>query len=656
MIKKYKDQPMWLQMLVASGILILIINIIGLFFQLRILKISSSALPGWITIQALIMLSTAGIFAAVSIIKTKSLSDYLRKRFRTVTLLEPAFKNETRLVTGVLDEYSRIFNEKNKDLSEQTKKAESLFNLTDEMPLPVIRLDADGIYSYMNNAAWGASLDKLFDRNGRLLAPWQNNIKDIITKKSSVEWTTGSSKYLVQPINIKGMRESYICLNDIADGKELLDKLNNYDLLTNLPNRVLFMEVLNRTVKYAERTGESCVCILIDIDDLERINDTIGYHEGDKLLRQFGARLLETLREEDTAARLSGDEFVVLIPRLSRANLSLDFLQRIQNSLTEPFTLLGEETKIAISMGISIYPEDGASSEELLKKAKIALARTKKLRRGTFTIFDPQYDSQTIKRRAMEQSLQNATVNGEFELYYQPKVNTDTEMISGFEALIRWNREDPISPAEFIPLAEETGAIVDIGKFVIDEAARFLNRLSDRGRGDLQVAINISARQFKEPGFENYLIKAAKSHNLDFSRLELEVTEGVAATETSGALNGIASLSSQGFPIAIDDFGTGYSSMNYLQDLRFDTLKIDKSFIDNINSESGLPIVKAIIALGKSIQKKIVAEGVETKEQLDVLRVEGCDMIQGYYYSRPVPGDEAIRLIESWPVQRKKSI
>ena len=663
MILKYKDQPIWLQILVPSLLIITAVNTAGLiylnFYLKDFFENTENALQIFLVIRTVItgsLLLTFLILTGISIQVTKRLSKYVKQKFRNVSLLEPADKNETRLITGILDEYARVFNEKNGDLKEARQKADLLTRFTDEMPLPVIKMNPDGIYSYMNNAAWSAELEKLFDRNERLLAPWRTTLREMSVEGRSVEWNVKETVFLVQPVKINGEKEFFLCLKDVSSSGKLLDKLNNYDLLTNLPNRVLFMEVLAKSVKYAERTGENCVIILLDIDDLERINDTFGYPEGDRLLSHFGRRLGKTIRDEDTAARLSGDEFVILIPRLSKERLSLDFLQRIQNDLTKPFKIGEEEIFISISMGISIFPEDGGEPEDLLKKANTALSRSKRLRRGTFTIFDPVHDNQTLIRREMEQKLERAAANGEFELYYQPKVEISTETITGFEALIRWNREEPISPAEFIPLAEETGKIVDIGKFVIEEASRFLNILSERGRDDLQVAINISARQFKDPGFESYLLNTATSHRLDFSRLELEVTEGVAATETSEALSGLASLSAKGFSIAIDDFGTGYSSMNYLQDLSFDTLKIDKSFIDRIASDSGLPIVKAIIALGKSIRKKIVAEGVETREQLDILKNEGCDQIQGYYYSKPVPADEAIKLMENWTESLKKKL
>ncbi len=446
-------------------------------------------------------------------------------------------------------------------------------------------------------------------------------------------------------------------ISELKHKDKQLDRINYYDHLTNLPNRNLFMELLSRALKSSERSDDNCACILIDIDDLEGINETRGFGEGDQLLQDFSRRLEKTIRDGDTAARLSGDEFVLLLPRLSPGTLSFDFLKRIQKDLTKPFRLGDEEISIGISMGISVYPKDGNDPDEILKKANTALSRTKESRRGAYTLFDPEYDDITLKNRKMEQRLSRAVAKKEFELYYQPKIQTGSEAITGFEALLRWNNETPISPSEFIPLAEKTGMIVDIGKFVIDEASRFLKRLSTKGREDLKVAINVSARQFKDPGFESYLVDTVESNKLSFSRLELEVTEGITATETPQALTGLASLSEKGFPIAIDDFGTGYSSMNYLQDLRFDTLKIDKSFIDNMTvNQSGRSIVKAIIALGKSINKEIVAEGVETRNQLDILECEGCDTIQGYYYSRPVPEEDAIKLIDTWPGRMKKNL
>lgn len=438
-------------------------------------------------------------------------------------------------------------------------------------------------------------------------------------------------------------------VSDLRQKEEMLERINNYDVLTDLPNRILFQEILGRSFKLVSRNNAHCAVILLDVDGMKRINDELGYPRGDEFLQILSQRLVGSVRDEDTVARLSGDEFAILIPRLSEKSHYFDFVERIRSQLSPEFILDGSRVKPSVSMGIAIFPGDGGSPQEILKMANTALERTKRNRRGAFSLFDPRFDETALKRRIMEGHLENALEKGEFELHFQPKVSLVKSRVVGFEALLRWNHPERYTPDVFIPLAESTGAIMEIGQFVIREACRFLTVLKKNGWPEVHVGVNISARQFKDPLFESHLVAIAEEAGIDNSCLDLEITESIAASEIAGVYQGLNQLAHRGFTISIDDFGTGYSSLNYLQDLTFDSIKIDKSFIDKITlGPSGISIVKAIISLGKALDKTVVAEGVETADQLSLLEKEGCDLIQGYFFSRPLPEKDVLPFLRGW--------
>jgi diguanylate cyclase (GGDEF)-like protein len=390
----------------------------------------------------------------------------------------------------------------------------------------------------------------------------------------------------------------------------------------------------------------------LDLDQFKAVNDTFGHPAGDKLLKMVADRLRGLARETDTIARTGGDEFVVVHAPIDDPAETTALAQRIIALIGEPFDLDGHQVTIGASVGIAVGPSDGLRPDLLLRNADLALYRAKGDGRGTFRFFESAMDLQMQTRRIMERDLRKALPAGEFELHYQPVVNLASGDISGFEALIRWNHPDKgmISPAAFIPLAEETGFIVPMGEWVIREACA----TAAKWPGDLSVAVNISAAQFRGCGLMQVIVGALATSGLHPSRLEIEITETVLLQNRETTLAVLRQLRELGIRIAMDDFGTGYSSLTYLQCFPFDKIKIDRSFVKDITENAGsLNIVRAVAALARGMGMTATAEGVETREQLERITSEGCNEMQGFLFSRPLPAHEIERLFLSGGEARK---
>ncbi|MBV8525162.1 MAG: EAL domain-containing protein [Acetobacteraceae bacterium] len=419
-----------------------------------------------------------------------------------------------------------------------------------------------------------------------------------------------------------------------------------HDALTNLPNRTLFNERIALALSQLGRDARFAVHCL-DLDHFKNVNDTLGHAMGDKLLQAVAQRLLGALRESDTVARLGGDEFAVVQAGIERPEDAESLARRLVGRIGEVFEIDGHRLNIGTSIGIAVAPEDGASAEDLLKNADLALYRSKADGRGTFCFFEPAMDARMQARRALELDLRNALARGEFELLYQPLYDVSLCRISGFEALVRWRhpKRGIVSPAEFIPLAEEIGLIVPLGDFV-------LRRATAEARSwphDIKVAVNVSPAQFKGAQLVESVARALAESGLPAERLELEITESVLLQDNAATLAVLHALRSLGVRVSMDDFGTGYSSLSYLRSFPFDKIKIDQCFIRDLptNQDSGA-IVRAITGLGRSMGMRITAEGVETESQLDQVRQEGCSEAQGYYFSRPAPAADIPTLLARW--------
>jgi diguanylate cyclase (GGDEF)-like protein len=425
-----------------------------------------------------------------------------------------------------------------------------------------------------------------------------------------------------------------------------------HDSLTGLPNRLMFMDYLNRAATEARRNLQGLAVLFLDIDNFKRINDTLGHQAGDMLLEMFADRLSKQLRGtdvishagEETAsrllARLAGDEFIILLPRARGGDDAQKVARRILKSLSEPFLIRSQELHVSTSIGIAIYPDDGITAGALLKHADIAMYHAKKLGRNNFQFYSKKLNKEAAEKLKIENRLRHALENDTLELHYQPQVNIVTGQISGIEALLRW--EDPelgkVSPAIFIPIAEEYGLIVEISKWVINEACRQAQRWHTMFNLSATMSVNISAVHFNGHNLEPMIKSALRSSGLNPGCLELELTETSILQDLNQATETLDAFKNMGVQLALDDFGTGYSSLSYLMKLPFDKLKIDQSFILNLKAETkGTAIVAAIISMAHSLDMQVIAEGVEHREHMQTLLQMHCDHVQGFYISRPIP-------------------
>ncbi|WP_245281492.1 bifunctional diguanylate cyclase/phosphodiesterase [Rhizobium sp. AAP43] len=418
-----------------------------------------------------------------------------------------------------------------------------------------------------------------------------------------------------------------------------IEHLARHDSLTELGNRVLLGEDLARAVTRLERFGDSFSVLLLDLDRFKQVNDTHGHAGGDELLREIAKTLRQLCGEDCTLARLGGDEFAILQMSINDARTSSLLASRIIERLEKPFHLSTGTAMIGVSIGIAFAPTDGTSGDQLMRHADLALYRAKEDGRNRYHFFDQSLDAASRRRNLIENELALAVSQGTLELRFQPLVSTQSGQVVGAEALLRWRHSQlgPISPAEFIPIAEETGMITSIGAWVLREACK----LAARWPSHLRVAVNLSSRQFLSPGLLPLVESALKNSQLPPERLELEVTESLLMDSTLGLEHTIKALRGLGLKIALDDFGTGYSSLSYLRRYTFDKLKIDQSFISDIETNrEGRAIVESIIRLARDLNMVVVAEGIETEGQREQLRTLGCEQLQGYLLGKPMPVSE----------------
>jgi diguanylate cyclase (GGDEF)-like protein len=416
-----------------------------------------------------------------------------------------------------------------------------------------------------------------------------------------------------------------------------------HDDLTALPNRLMLTQRLDQALGRHRRARMTLAVLYMNLDRLKVINDSLGHEAGDILLCLVADRLRGQLREGDSLARVGGDEFVVLIENYDNSIALSACAQRLLEQLSTPYLLGKKDCHITVSMGISTFPADGSDSQTLLKAADVAMYRAKETGRNNYQYYLPSMNVHTLERLELESDLRRALERGEFFLHYQPKVEVSSGLIIGVEALLRWKHpvRGLVPPLDFIPLAEETGLIVPIGEWVLATACTRTKAWQARGLPKLSVAVNLSARQFADTMLLAKLTRIIHASGLDPSLLELEITESVVMSNAEGAVSVLEKLKSIGVQIAIDDFGTGYSSLAYLKRFPIDILKVDRSFIRDIPADSGdMKITRAIIAMAHSLRLKVVAEGVETAEQLQFLRIQCCDAIQGYFLYRPLREDE----------------
>jgi diguanylate cyclase (GGDEF)-like protein/PAS domain S-box-containing protein len=438
---------------------------------------------------------------------------------------------------------------------------------------------------------------------------------------------------------------------DVTDRKAIQSRIQHlayHDNLTGLPNRSLLQDRLAHSIARAERTSRKVAVLFIDLDNFKNINDTLGHDVGDELLRQVARRLTTCVRSSDTIARQGGDEFIVLLDSLEDGRGASVVAQTILNSLRAAFDLGGTAQHVSGSVGIALYPEDGRDAQTLMRNADTAMFHGKGIGKNTYQYFTAQMNVAVKRRMTLESALRRAVLQKDFMLHYQPQVDLETGEISAVEALVRWKTEDSgiVMPADFIPLAEETGLISEIGEWVLRESCRQSREWQDRGLRPRRVAVNLSARQFMDKGFFDTLNRVLKDTGLDPSWLELEITESQIMRQTEGLILLLTRLAEMGVNLAIDDFGTGYSSLSYLKRLPIQKLKIDQSFVRDITVDpNDAAIVVAIIQMARSLDLETIAEGVETAGQLALLRSKGCRVGQGYFFSEPMGADSLYPLL-----------
>ncbi|MCU7940711.1 MAG: EAL domain-containing protein, partial [gamma proteobacterium symbiont of Bathyaustriella thionipta] len=456
-------------------------------------------------------------------------------------------------------------------------------------------------------------------------------------------------------INAQGDISHYIgVFNDITDVKETENKLETLafkDSLTNLPNRQLFYDRLEIELKRARRQENIKLALFfIDLDQFKQVNDTLGHQIGDELLQRVAQRLLTCVREKDTVARLGGGEFTIILTDIYSSTIAGTIAQKIINTITVPINLHGQEYFLGSSIGISLYPEDSTNKEILIRNADAAMYHAKENGRGNFQFFSEDINLRNQNRRQLEESLRRALKNDEFELYYQPQIDTLTDKIVGAEALIRWN--DPqkgiISPLDFIPVAEENRMIIAIGEWVFNQSCKHLHECLAHGKQPVPVAINLSAVQFSDEGLIDMIKSVLEREKISSQWIELEITESAIMENADKAVKILEKLTGLGIRISIDDFGTGYSSMAYLKKFTVNKLKIDREFIKDLPlDKDDVALTSAMIMLAKNLELDVLAEGVETKEQVDFLIQQGCNLVQGYYYSKPLPEAEFMSYVMS---------
>ena len=438
-------------------------------------------------------------------------------------------------------------------------------------------------------------------------------------------------------------------LKETSDSNERMRKLAMTDSLTGLGNRNHFKERLAQALEAGDENSNRVALIVLDLDNFKGINDMLGHEMGDELLRLVGQELKANSRKSDTVARLSADEFALIVDPVERVETVVALAQRILEALSRPRTIGRTEIHPGVSIGITVFPHDGRDAETLMKNADLALYRAKAEGRGNIQLFRHELQLRAIERNAIERDLRIALQKEQFELYYQPKVDMKTGMVRGAEALLRWNHPERglVPPDMFIPIAEQNGLIVDISRWVIRQACQQNRTWQDEGLPKISVAVNVSALDLRRRDLSDLIANTLIQSRLSPQFLEIEVTESMVMHDVEAVIGTLRRLRSLGVGIGIDDFGTGYSSLAYLKRFPVKCLKIDRSFIRDMTSDlDGQAIPRLVIDLARSLGVKVVAEGVETRLHLDLLRAMGCDEAQGYYFGRPMPAAEFAVFLE----------
>ncbi|MGY8711497.1 EAL domain-containing protein [Bradyrhizobium sp. 18BD] len=499
------------------------------------------------------------------------------------------------------------------------------------------RLLVDVLKEEESKGQWSGNPDEFF---ARLV----DDAREGRTTTDVVNRFGRSIRVVNQPMQGGGWVATFEDITEWLEAQAKISHMARHDALTGLPNRVLFHEQLEQGLRLAGSNDQLAV-LCLDLDHFKDINDSLGHPVGDALLKEVGRRLKATVGENDTVARLGGDEFAVVQIGRSEETASRSLAGRLVEVISAPYEIDDHQIVIGVSIGISLSPQDGSNSDELLKNADLALYRAKADGRGTYRFFETGMDARAQARRLLEMDLRAALQRNEFQVYYQPIRDVASDRVVAFEALLRWNHPHRglIAPINFIPLAEETGLIVQLGEFVLQSACADAVTWPD----DIDVAVNLSPVQFKSPNLIASVTGALAASGLNARRLELEITESVLLQNSEATLTTLHELRGMGVRISLDDFGTGYSSLSYLRSFPFDKIKIDRSFVSELATrEDSMAIIRAVTGLGRSLGIVTTAEGVENDAQLELLRREGCTQAQGYLFSKPRPASDVALMLE----------
>lgn len=508
-------------------------------------------------------------------------------------------------------------------------------------------------YSYIKNIA--EFINTIAYKEDKLLA-----MKDL------TDYINGSLQFYQSTFRIKSENEGirWIILKgkifkDKTEGCSLLSGviagvtenkiLQGCDSLTEMPNRAFFFEKLNNSIRMTKIHNKKGALIYIDIDNFKTVNDTLGHHLGDMILIEFSQSIITLLGKNGELARLGGDEFVILIHKFNDVKEIEEICNKILRFIEKPLEIIDNQVYITASLGVTIFPDDSSDMDELLKFCDFAMYKSKHKGRNRCTFFDKQISEAYFRKILIECELKNSINNNELCIFYQPQIDALSNEVIGFEALLRWKNSKlgNVSPAEFIPIAENTGYIIQIGNWVLEEALKMASIWKEKGYKFNTISVNISPIQIKRSDFKDNILNACGKYNILPSLLEIEITEGTLMEIGKDKIEVLNELIQRGINIAIDDFGTGYSSLNYLITLPVNTLKMDKSFVKNIENDKNKAVIKSIVDLSQCLKYKIIAEGVETKEQIDLLTGLECNIIQGYYFSKPLPENEIENLFKN---------
>jgi diguanylate cyclase (GGDEF)-like protein/PAS domain S-box-containing protein len=603
--------------------------------------------------------------------------DFLRKPYEPEELLKTV---ENALRKRYLERHVGVMNQK-LDKSEKWHRY-----LVDNSPDIIYTLDAEGRFSFLNHRATellGYAKDQLMGKHYTMLVHLEDlerakyvcnerrtggraaaNIElRLLCRPPENHDHQGEPPFINVEVSAMGIYDdphpggspsffgTYGVAKDVSERKEAEEMIYHqayHDMLTGLPNRLLFKDHLTLAMAQAKRNRTKLAVMFLDLDRFKIVNDTMGHVVGDQLLQSVAMRLSKSVREGDTLARQGGDEFTLLLPQIDQIDDAANAAAKLLATLTRPFRVGGHDHYFSASIGIAIYPDDGDSVDSLVKNADIAMYHVKEMGRNNFAFFSQAKSAVYSNRMGLENELRRAVSNNEFELYYQPQINTYSGAITGMEALIRWNHPERgmLAPGEFIPLAEESGLIGMIGDWVLKTACNQSAIWRDAGLPPVRMGVNLSVQQIEQHDFVDKVKRALQDAGLESDTLDLEITESAMMNDIDNSQEKLRQLAKLGVQISIDDFGTGYSSLAYLKDLPITTIKIDQSFIrDLADDNSETSIVIAMIQIAKGLKLKLIAEGVEQAYQLEFLRKNQCEECQGFLFSRPVNAKDATHML-----------